>query len=143
MLWLQELVTLANKAKGKAGTKMDIVDSYLGSSSLEDLPITKATDQEENLLQQFLSPKVCQPPSLQEATFCYTARSGQLAMILQQQNMLGMPQCGLHDMHWSSDPLFERSSVQSMTHLDSVERSAPKSLHHAMLVVERGGTSPT
>ena len=77
MLWLQELVTLANKAKGKAGIKMDIVNSNLGSTSMEDLSMAKPTDQEENLLQQVLSPKVCQPSSLSEANCCYAASSGQ------------------------------------------------------------------
>ena len=95
ILWLQELVTLTDKARGNAGTIMDCVDSYLGSSSTEDLSMVKLTDQEENLLQQFLSPKVCQPPSIQEAVVCYALRNGQWHW-LEKQNMLGMLQCGLH-----------------------------------------------
>lgn len=67
VLWLQELVTLSNKAKGLAGSKVDILDSLLSSPSVEAMPIAKCTDQEENLLRQFLSPKVCQPPLQQQA----------------------------------------------------------------------------
>lgn len=118
VLWLQELVTLANKARGMAGTRMHTVDPYLGSTSTEDLSIANPTDQEEHLLRQFLSPKVCQPPS-QEANCLPCCQKWPVALVLQQQNICwACCNVGCTILHWFSDPLFEQLSIQCMTHLD-------------------------
>ena len=89
ILWLQELVTSANKARGKADTKMDTMDSHSGLSSAEDLSNAKPTDQEENLLRQFLSPKVYQPPLLHKPSLL-CCQKWPVALLLQQQNTLRM-----------------------------------------------------
>ena len=59
-VWLQELVALSNRAKeGQASTKADIAGAYFGKAVAEGPPDAKLPDQEEHLLRQFLSPRVC------------------------------------------------------------------------------------
>lgn len=60
VLRLQELIALSNKAKaGQAGMHVDTTEAYSSKTAAEVPPDAKLTDQEENLLRQFLSPQVC------------------------------------------------------------------------------------
>ncbi|KAL3138922.1 hypothetical protein ABBQ32_005739 [Trebouxia sp. C0010 RCD-2024] len=55
----QELIALSNKAKaGQAGMHVDTTEAYSSKTAAEVPPDAKLTDQEENLLRQFLSPQV-------------------------------------------------------------------------------------